>query len=362
MEEISVNRILETLLGNIKKIAFIVGLTLIIMIIYFVFFAQKEYKSTATVVMPKSGLIDEYTSIIKTNEFLEEISQKYNLSTNELIENLNVDLKDKKIFTVRIIYKGENSETVANITNDISNKFVEYINDIYKLNNVKVSQPAEPASVYYNYNIKAIIKKCVKSTIIIACIYIFIILSFEFFSNKIKTQKYVTDILNFKILANVPKFSTGEKNQNDKLQYDNLVNKITKCLKKNGKNVFMFSNTTENVEIFNEILHSFDKLGKKIILLNLNDDMKLSSFKNIIIKQHKNSNYNDYLNMDFDYLLINSNKIDGISLNEKIFDIVEDVIVLAKRNVTKIIDLELTSKILNDYNKNKYCIFIGKEF
>lgn len=363
MEEISLSRVINTLLENFKRIIVISFIGIVVGLIYSLFFIDKMYMASSTIVIPKSGLIEEYSRLITSNEILENVSTKFNLSKSDIKENLKVDLKNKKIYTIKIVVTNKSQSMPSNIANAISNEFINVLKKTYSVNNAKISQVAEEPTQYYNYNNTIIVKNCLKVCIIFAGIYIFIILSIEFFSNKIKTEKYVKDILKMNVLATISEENKKKIRKYYEVQYDNLTNRIIKCLESNGKQILMFSNVSEVEESFKELLKSFAKLDKKVILLNLDNKLKINSIENITIKKCNQSEINN-LSEGYDIVLINAGNIDGVSVNEKIFDIVNDIVIFAKRSKTKISYLELATKILNNYNKteNTHCIMVGEDF
>ena len=363
MEEISLNWVINTLLENFKRIIVISFIGIVVGLIYSLFFIDKMYMSSSTIVIPKSGLIEEYSRLITSNEILENVSTKFNLSKSDIKENLKVDLKNKKIYTIKIVVTNKSQSMPSNIANAISNEFINVLKKTYSVNNAKISQVAEEPTQYYNYNNTIIVKNCLKVCIIFAGIYIFIILSIEFFSNKIKTEKYVKDILKMNVLATISEENKKKIRKYYEVQYDNLTNRIIKCLESNGKQILMFSNVSEVEESFKELLKSFAKLDKKVILLNLDNKLKINSIENITIKKCNQSEINN-LSEGYDIVLINAGNIDGVSVNEKIFDIVNDIVIFAKRSKTKISNLELATKIFNNYNKteNTHCIMVGEDF
>lgn len=348
MEEISLERITDALKKNIKYIILASIIAIIVGILYSSFAIKKLYKAKVTIIALELTPIEEYAKKIKSEEILKTVAEEYNIPIKELTKNTSLDLSALKTATITIGEKNESAEKSAEIANAIANSFINYLSINYYYNNAKIVKPAEVPSDFYNYNNSIIINNSIKFMIFVDAIYLIIIFSIEFFSDKLKTQVFVEKHLKIKVLGTISNKKTDKNHLN--MQYKNITNRILNL--DSNKKCFLFQNDKIDSESIEIIMNELKKQNKKISFLNLNSQIKIDGITNIY--QMENSQIFENLRTsqnNNDYVIVLSDLFNGTNYDETLLNLFDNIITFVKKDETNISELKENIRILDQYKK-----------
>ncbi len=210
--EISLSDIINIVKKNIL-LEIVIGLLFLIAgVVYTYVLVEPTYESSATIFVSKASkdendfdystannLMESIVDMVKEEIILKGISDKYNIKSEKLKENLHVT-SSKNSYFIKIAYEGTDKYKTADIANDVVDKLVEVSNSgvIEALQNsisittyATVGEYASPNKVLY----------LVLSVVIggvVACAVVFVK---ELTDKKFKTHEEVEKYLNVNVLG-----------------------------------------------------------------------------------------------------------------------------------------------------------------
>ena len=219
MEEIVLKEVLNYYKSKIAWIIITVLLIVAIGNVYRIMTRKPMYKSDTSIILVSSNtnqttanfndlqvnknLVTTYSEIVKSRKVLEVVIENLDLdySYNTLKSKVGVAaVGDTQI--IQISVSDKKPEKAKRIADEIAKVFIEEIQDIYKLDNVKVVDKAVIATKPYNINhIKDNII-FVAIGLIISCGIIFIVF---YFDTTIKTSEEIENKLGLTIIGTVPR-------------------------------------------------------------------------------------------------------------------------------------------------------------
>ena len=241
-ENIELKRIFDILKSKMLLIVFILIAFTLLGYVYSYYYVVPEYKSTATLLLiPNEGtekqaitatdlninaeLISTYSNIAKQPKVLKQVIQNLNLNMTEqeLLNKMQVRILSST-YIIELSVTNTNPQMAMNITKELSNVFLNEIQEIYHLNNIGIidaaSMPQTPSNVNHMKDIATFaVGSIVLSSIIIMAIYLF--------DNTVKTEEDIERYIKIKTLGKIP------LNQNQKqeiIDRKNVKSYITECI------------------------------------------------------------------------------------------------------------------------------------
>ncbi len=241
-ENIELKRIFDILKSKMLLIVFILITFTLLGYVYSYYYVVPEYKSTATLLLiPNEGtekqgitatdlnlnaeLISTYSNIAKQPKVLKQVIQNLNLNMTEqeLLNKMQVRILSST-YIIELSVTNTNPQMAMNITKELSNVFLNEIQEIYHLNNIGIidaaSMPQTPSNVNHMKDIATFaVGSIVLSSIIIMAIYLF--------DNTVKTEEDIERYIKIKTLGKIP------LNQNQKqeiIDRRNVKSYITECI------------------------------------------------------------------------------------------------------------------------------------
>ena len=292
-ESINLKRILEIAFSKKILIIFILLISITLGCLYSYCYEKPLYNSSAKILLVadeskiekeltqndltiNSSLISTYSSIAKSTSVIEKIIKNLNLdiSVKELQKNIEVSQINKTQF-LNVSVKNENAEKAKDIANELAKVFTEQINDIYKIENIKIVDKAEleikPCNV--NHAIDVII-----ATVLGIFLSSLLVLMICFFDNTIKDIKDIEEKVKLQCIGALP--VSKEKNS-DLIIQKNPKSHLVECIKTIRTNVLYATNkkailvTSPNKKegkswFASNIAVAFAQANKKVILVDAN--------------------------------------------------------------------------------------------
>lgn len=219
MEEIDLKEVLNYYKSKIAWIIITVLLIVAIGNVYRIMTRKPMYKSDTSIILVSSNtnqttanfndlqvnknLVTTYSEIIKSRKVLEVVIENLDLdySYNTLKSKVGVAaVGDTQI--IQISVSDKKPEKAKKIADEIAKVFIEEIQDIYKLDNVKIVDNAVIATKPYNINHIKDNVIFVAIGLIIACGIIFIVF---YFDTTIKTSDEIENKLGLTVIGIVPR-------------------------------------------------------------------------------------------------------------------------------------------------------------
>ncbi len=163
MREFTINDLIDILLDNVKIIAVVTVLFILIAVIYTTTIITPIYESSTKIILVKTKdenvnvtnyempelttndimlnqkLISTYGEIMKSNKVISQVVNNLNLDETiaDVSKSITVSpVKDSEVINIDV--KNKNPEIAANIANELVKIFVEEVKTIYKIENVVV--------------------------------------------------------------------------------------------------------------------------------------------------------------------------------------------------------------------------------
>ena len=227
MEELDIIELLYALKNKIKYIVLAVVIFALMGLIYSKFLIIPKYKSSTTFVLSKSTekkvnsdntveeaitsndislnakLVSTYSEIIKSKTIAKEVinSLGLNMQASRFISNVSVNSKTGTEL-IEITVSNESAELASDIANSLAEVFREKVNEIYKIDNLSIIDPAEVSSSPYNVGTAKNIILFAMVGLFLSCGIIFIIV---YFDDTIKDEKDVENLTKIPVIACIPK-------------------------------------------------------------------------------------------------------------------------------------------------------------
>ena len=218
MEEIDLKEVLKYYKNRIAWIIIAILLVVALGNTYRILTRKPLYKSDTSIILVSStnqttanfndlqankNLVSTYSEIIKSRKVLEPVIENLDLdySYGTLKSSVSVGaIGDTQM--IQISVSARSPKKAATIANEIAEVFIKEIQDIYKLDNVKVVDTAVIATRPYNINYIKDNIIFVAIGLIISCGIIFIVF---YFDTTIKTSDEIEEKLGLTVIGMVPK-------------------------------------------------------------------------------------------------------------------------------------------------------------
>lgn len=172
MEELDLKELFELFRSKIFQIIVIVTVFIGIGIVYTLGFVEPKYSAKTSLVLASAGgsetansitttdvtlnskLVSTYSEIIKSESVLGSVIHNLDLDMkqNELKSSISVSPAPQEADIINIVVTDEDADEATKIANEIANVFGEKVRDIYKIDNIKVLDPAKPNYTPSNIN------------------------------------------------------------------------------------------------------------------------------------------------------------------------------------------------------------------
>ena len=302
-ENIDLKKIIEIIFSKKLFILLIILLSITIGYAYSYYYKVPKYKTSTTILLVadqknnnqevtqtdlnlNSNLISTYCNIAKSSKVLEKTIENLNLSMTqeELQKNITVEqVKQSQI--LKITVENNNPYTARDITNELSQVFIQEVANIYNLENVSIVDKAELELEPCNIN-------HTKDMIIFTGIGIFLSIVFVMliyiFDNTIKGEKDITNYTQLKTLGKVPLDKDNDNliiNNNPKSSIVESIKTIrTNILYTRNKKVILITSAKAKEGksyIANNLSVTIAQTNKKVILVDANLRQKDSDENNI---------------------------------------------------------------------------------
>ena len=222
-EELDLKELWFVFKNNIKFIAIMVLLAMIVTSIVTFFVLDKEYESYTTLMLGKPKEYEQERADITYNDVMlnQQLVSTYGeivkskTITNQVIDNLQLDISSAQLSQmvtvttlndteiIKITVRNTDPVLAATIANEMANVFMDYVSDLMNIDNVNIIDVAEanntPVAPRSMMNIAI-------SLVLGLMIGVFIVFIREYLNTKINTSKQVEAIIDYPILAIIPEF------------------------------------------------------------------------------------------------------------------------------------------------------------
>lgn len=293
-ESIEIKRILGILKSKKILIALILIVFTVLGSVYSYHYVVPKYKSTATLLLipnsvsenremaniellMNSELINTYSNIAKNSKVLKQAINNLGLdmTEQELSSKMQVNITENT-YIIEISVTSIDPQKAMDITNELSNVFLDEIKAIYNLNNLGIVDKAELPEQPYNINHMKDIIIFFAIGSMLSFAYVMIIYIFD---NTLKKEEDIENYINIKSLGNIPIYHDKKQEIIDR---DNAKSYITECMNtirtnilymnsaKNAKTILITSCTPQEGKswVSANVASSFAKINKKVLLID----------------------------------------------------------------------------------------------
>lgn len=220
MEELDLKDLFTMFWTRKIQIIVIVAVCTLVGLIYTLVFTMPVYSSSTTLILANqqvqsenSGtmstdvtlntkLVSTYSELIKSKTILRQVKENLNIDINEnsLKKNIKVSsVKDTSIIQITVL--NESATRAADIANEIANVFSEKVGEIYKIDNVKIVDKAEPSNGPSNINHK---RDCLIFALVGCVIAVLYVLISNMLDTTISSAEEVEKDYGLPVLAQIP--------------------------------------------------------------------------------------------------------------------------------------------------------------
>lgn len=188
---------------------------------------NSEYSITQSDLSLNSTLIGTYGQIIKSGKVLNKVIEnlRLDITSDELFQSIRVSDNDNTQI-LEVIVQNENSNTAKRIANELAIVFSEEINEIYKINNVKIMDEAIEATNPCNVNhAKDILMFTVFGVMLICCMILIIYLT----DTTVKDEDDVEELIELPVVISLP--ISKNKNEQDLISFSNSKSTTAECFR-----------------------------------------------------------------------------------------------------------------------------------
>ena len=211
-----------------NKKGWIISITLLFAVIgavYSMMFVTPKYTATTTLVLASNSgesgesitsgeltlnnsLVSTYRELAKSESVLNQVTENLrlrNITAASIRKNLEVSsVSGTQILKVSVT--SENPEYAERITNETATVFIEKVQDIYKIENIKVVDPAKTPTSPSNINHTKDVLKFAGIGLVLGFLVVFFT---NFFDTTIKTKEDIEGQFKLHVLATLPKYETA---------------------------------------------------------------------------------------------------------------------------------------------------------
>jgi len=246
-------------------------------------FIMPEYKAKARIILTKNDsednetitqtditlnqqLVNTYTELIKTNNVIDEVINSIDevqITREELKGNIEVKLiSNTQLIEISVKHKDPNY--AKELTNKISDVFIEKVKEVYHMSNLKLVDYAKTPTVPYNINHK---KDIMTFSILGALVGFGLVFVLFFIDSSISKMEIVERKIGSIGLASVPKYKKNKKKEYELIVMHEPKSPIAEVFRMLRTNLqFMTSNNNVKTVL---ITSSHEAEGKSFITSNL---------------------------------------------------------------------------------------------
>lgn len=213
----NIKRILNILKNKEVLFSLILVASIFLGTIYSYYFKAPKYNASSTLLLIpnnaseqvtsselnlNSELISTYSNIAKEPKILNKVINNLTLdmSAEELLSNLKIS-NIPGTYMIKVVAESSKPKEAMNISNELSNVFLDEIKEIYRLENIGIVDKAEMPISSYNINHFKDITASFIAGVILACL----VITFEYlFDNTVKTEEDIENYIEIKTLGRVP--------------------------------------------------------------------------------------------------------------------------------------------------------------
>lgn len=272
-----------------------------------------EESITQTDLNLNNNLIGTYRTIIKSKTVLEKVIKNLdlNMTEDELYKSINVnDVANTQ--TLEILVQSENPKQAKIIADEVAKVFSDTINQIYKIDNVKIIDEAYEEDYPCNINhVKNMSLFLVIGMTISVCTVLLVYLT----DTTIKEESDVEEFVELPVVISLPVSKTKDKKNKDLITFANAKSTMAENFRTLRTNLIFAKDNDELKNILitscnpgegktyvsSNLAITFAKVNKKVILVDA--DMRKGRVHNIFQVDNK-TGLSNYLED-----LINGNKI-----------------------------------------------------
>lgn len=252
---------------------------------------DSNYSITQSDLSLNSTLIGTYSHIVKSGDVLKKVKEnlKLNITVEELYENIKVNVANNTQI-LEILVQHKDSYKAKIIANEVSEVFAEKVNELYKINNVKIIDKAtegiNPCNVNHVKDIAIfIIFGILMSFGIILIIYIT--------DTTVKEEDDVEEFVETPVVISLPISKNKDKDSKDLISFANSKSTTAECFRTLRTNL-IFAQKEEELKnilitscgpsegktyVSSNLAITFAKVNKKVIIIDA--DMRKGRLHNI---------------------------------------------------------------------------------
>lgn len=188
---------------------------------------NSEYSITQSDLSLNSNLIGTYGQIIKSGKVLNKVIKNLRLDTtsDELFQSIRVTDKDNTQI-LEVTVQNEDSYIAKKIANELATVFSEEINEIYKINNVKIMDEAIEATQPCNVNhVKDIVMFIVFGVMFVCCVILIIYLT----DTTVKDEDDIEELIDLPVVISLP--ISRNKNEQELISFSNSKSTTAECFR-----------------------------------------------------------------------------------------------------------------------------------
>lgn len=252
---------------------------------------DSDYSITQSDLSLNSTLIGTYSHIVKSGDVLKKVKEnlKLNISVEELYENIKVNVANNTQI-LEILVQNEDSYRAKTIANEVSEVFAEKVNELYKIDNVKIIDKAtegiNPCNINHSKDIAIF-------TIFGVLISFGIILIIYITDTTVKEEEDIEEFVETPVVISLPFSKNKDKNSKDLISFANSKSTTAECFRTLRTNL-IFAQKEEELKnilitscgpsegksyVSSNLAITFAKVNKKVIVIDA--DMRKGRLHNI---------------------------------------------------------------------------------
>lgn len=229
-------------------------------------------------VMANSKLVPTFSELIKSSNIVRQVISNLGIEMDEgyLKSHITVtDVEDTEV--IKITVSTEDAETSAKVANEIAKVFIEWVKEVYKLENIHVVDVAEASNEPLSINYKKYIIVFTFIGMVISVAYVFIV---NMYDTTIKKPEDIEEEFDTHALSTIPLNKTKEKKE--LITVSNSKSPISEIFKTLRTNI-QFMEGRENLKtilvtsvlqgegnswVASNLAVAFAQTGKKVVIVD----------------------------------------------------------------------------------------------
>lgn len=226
MEEIDLKELFSLFISKIFQIFLIVTISVVIGIVYTIFFTVPKYSSatklvltgsddsatsnsiTTTDITLNSKLVSTYSELVKSNSVLRQVISNLNIDMKEALLRKSItvtDVQDTEVIVITVT--DVDPEISAKIANETAKVFCDKVTELYGMNNIHILDAAEVSDTPSNINHAKDVIIFAFIGFVIACGYVLLV---NMFDTTIKSAEDIEKGFQIPVLVSIPEIDSFE--------------------------------------------------------------------------------------------------------------------------------------------------------